>query len=282
MTEPTVVRTVAELRRLRQGTGRTALVPTMGALHAGHRNLIATAREHADTVLVSVFVNPLQFGPNEDYDRYPRDLDTDLAVCAEEGVDVVFAPSVAEMYPEEQIVTLDAGRMGKVLEGATRPGFFEGVLTVVSKLFHLVTPDVAVFGQKDAQQLAIVRRMTRDLAMPVTVVGAATVRENDGLATASRNVYLTERERASALALSRALLAGADASVTGPVGIRDAARRVLDEAAAGEPPVVLDYLALVDAHTFTEVPDDYRGESVLSVAAWVGTTRLIDNVPLTL
>ncbi|RCV55152.1 pantoate--beta-alanine ligase [Marinitenerispora sediminis] len=281
---PLVVRTAEELARARAalGTRRTALVPTMGALHSGHRRLVATAREHADAVVVSIFVNPLQFGPNEDFDRYPRPLEADLAVCAEAGVDVVFAPTVEVMYPGPQIVTVRPGAMGEVLEGEFRPGFFEGVLTVVSKLFNLVRPDVAVFGQKDAQQLAVVRRMVRDLCMPVHVVGAATVRDPDGLATSSRNVYLSAEERRSALALSRALLAGADAAVTGAVGILSAAREVLDEAATADPPVAVDYLSLVNPVTFTEVSGDFRGDAVLVVAAWVGETRLIDNVPLTL
>ncbi|ASU85751.1 pantoate--beta-alanine ligase [Nocardiopsis gilva YIM 90087] len=281
-TAPAVARTPEELDRLRANLGRVALVPTMGALHSGHRSLIAAARDHADTVVVSIFVNPLQFGPNEDYDRYPRTLDDDLAICAEDGVDVVFAPPVEVMYPGEQMVTVSPGRMGRVLEGEFRPGFFEGVLTVVNKLFNLVRPDVAIFGQKDAQQLSVVRRMVRDLCMPITVMGAPTVRDADGLATSSRNVYLSPEERTTALALSRALLSGADASVTGPVGILSAARAVLDEAALATPPVAVDYLALVDAHTFGEVPNDFRGEAVLAVAAWVGKTRLIDNVPLTL
>ncbi|MBB6175022.1 pantoate--beta-alanine ligase [Nocardiopsis mwathae] len=281
-TAPVVARTPEELDRLRPDLGRIALVPTMGALHTGHRSLVAAAREQADAVVVSIFVNPLQFGPNEDYDRYPRTFEADLAICAEDGVDAVFAPPVEVMYPGEQVVTVSPGRMGQVLEGEFRPGFFDGVLTVVNKLFNLVRPDIAVFGQKDAQQLAVVRRMVRDLCMPITVMGAPTVRDSDGLATSSRNVYLGAEERTSALALSRALLSGADASVTGPVGILSAARDVLDEAARATPPVAVDYLALVDAHTFDEVPNDFRGEAVLAVAAWVGKTRLIDNVPLTL
>ncbi|MFC7329265.1 pantoate--beta-alanine ligase [Marinactinospora rubrisoli] len=281
---PVVARTVEELDRARAALGgrRTALVPTMGALHSGHRRLIATAREHADAVVVSVFVNPLQFGPTEDFDRYPRPFEADLAVCADAGVDVVFAPGVDVMYPGPQIVTVHPGAMGQVLEGEFRPGFFEGVLTVVSKLFHLVRPDVAVFGQKDAQQLAVVRRMVRDLCLRVEIVGAATVRDPDGLATSSRNVYLSPAERRSALALSRALLAGADAAVTGAIGILSAAREVLDEAATATPPVAVDYLSLVEPTTFTEVSGDYRGDAVLVVAAWVGETRLIDNVPISL
>ncbi|UPT22217.1 pantoate--beta-alanine ligase [Thermobifida alba] len=285
---PVVTRTAEELQALRPRLGRLALVPTMGALHAGHRSLIAAAREHADTVAVSIFVNPLQFGPNEDYDRYPRTFDSDLRACAEEGVDVVFAPSVDVMYPDAgdgglgQIVTVDPGSMGRVLEGEFRPGFFQGVLTVVNKLFNLVRPDVAVFGQKDAQQVAVVRRMVRDLCLPVTILAAPTVRDPDGLATSSRNVYLSEKERASALALSRALFAGAEAASAGPAAVLAAARAVLGEALHATPPVSVDYLTLVNPTTFVEVDGDYRGDAVLAVAAWVGETRLIDNVPLTL
>ncbi|MFI6578791.1 pantoate--beta-alanine ligase [Nocardiopsis sp. NPDC050513] len=279
---PRLVHTADDLRRVLSDAGRVALVPTMGALHEGHRSLMRLARAHADTVVVSVFVNPLQFGPNEDFDRYPRTLDTDAAVCAEEGVDVVFAPSVNTMYPSEQMVTVQAGPMGERLEGASRPGFFTGVLTVVSKLLHLVGPDVAVFGQKDAQQLAVVRRMVTDLNLPVEIVGAPTLRDPDGLATSSRNVYLDQDERASALALSRALNAGRGAAADGPDAVRAAARAVLDEAAKAAPPVEPDYLALVDPATFADVPAGYAGEAVLAVAARVGTTRLIDNVPVRL
>ena len=271
---PVVTRTAEEIQALRPQLGRLAL----------DRSLIAQAREHAESVAVSIFVNPLQFGPNEDYDRYPRTFDHDLRVCAEEGVDVVFAPTVDVMYPDAdgdslgQIVTVDPGSMGRVLEGEFRPGFFHGVLTVVNKLFNLIRPDVAVFGQKDAQQLAVVRRMVRDLCLPVTIVAAPTVRDPDGLATSSRNVYLSAEE----LALSKALFAGADAASSGPAAVLAAARAILSEAARATPPVSVDYLALVDPTTFTEVGDDYRGDAVLAVAAWVGETRLIDNVPLTL
>ena len=279
---PLVARTPAELRRALDGRGRTALVPTMGALHGGHRTLMRLAREKADTVVVSVFVNPLQFGPGEDLDRYPRDLPADLAVCGEEGVDVVFAPEVETMYPTEQMVTVDAGPMGERLEGASRPGHFTGVLTVVTKLFQLVRPDLAVFGEKDAQQIALVRRMVVDLNLPVEIVGAPTLRDPDGLASSSRNVYLDDAERASALSLSRALRAGADAADAGADAVRAAARAVLDEASRATPPVEPDYLALVDPATFAEAPADHRGAAVLAVAARVGATRLIDNVSVTL
>lgn len=264
---PVVTRTAEEFQALRPQLGRLALVPTMGALHTGHRSLIAKAREHAESVAVSIFVNPLQFGPNEDYDRYPRTFDDDLRVCAEEEVDVVFAPSVDVMYPDAdrnglgQVVTVDPGSMGRVLEGEFRPGFFQGVLTVVTKLFNLIRPDVAVFGQKDAQQLAMVRRLVRDLCLPVTIVAAPTVRDPDGLATSSRNVYLSSEERASALALSKALFAGADAAASGPAAVLAAARAVLSEAARATPPVSVDYLALVDPTTFAEVGNDYRGDA---------------------
>nr|WP_241833212.1 pantoate--beta-alanine ligase [Streptomyces caatingaensis] len=267
------------------GTGPRAVVMTMGALHEGHATLIREARRIAGAdvqVVVTVFVNPLQFGPHEDLDRYPRTLDADLALAEEAGADAVFAPSVAEVYPGgEPEVRVTAGAMGGRLEGAHRPGHFDGVLTVVAKLLHLTAPDTALFGQKDAQQLALIRRMARDLNFPVEIVGVPTVREGDGLALSSRNRYLSAADRASALALSRALRAGLEAAPQGPEAVRRAARAVLDAAAAAEPPVVLDYLALVDPADFTEAAGDHTGEAILAVAARVGTTRLIDNMPIT-
>ncbi|MET9339426.1 pantoate--beta-alanine ligase [Nonomuraea sp. NPDC003804] len=254
-----------------RSSGRVALVPTMGALHEGHRSLMRVARTLADQVVVSIFVNPLQFGPAEDFSRYPRTFDSDLDICAAEGVDVVFAPSADDMYRPDRQVSLSAGRMGAMVEGAVRPGHFDGVLTVVMKLFNLVGPQVAVFGQKDAQQLALIRRMVADLDLPVEVVGAPTVREPDGLALSSRNRYLTPDDRQRALALSRALHAGA--ARLSPAAVRAAAEGEL--AASG---LVADYVVLVDPATFAEIPDDFRGEAVLAVAAKVGTTRLIDNV----
>ncbi|MFC0037033.1 pantoate--beta-alanine ligase [Actinomadura rayongensis] len=261
-------------------TGTLALVPTMGALHEGHRSLIRRAREAADAVAVSIFVNPLQFGANEDLDRYPRTFPDDVAACADEGVDLIFAPSVAEMYPTEPQVTVKAGPMGERVEGVTRPGHFDGMLTVVLKLFHLVRPDTAIFGEKDAQQLALVRRMVADLNVPVEVVGAPTVREKDGLALSSRNRYLTDADRVTATALSRALHAGEKAAGDGPDAVRTAARAVLDAAASRNPPLLLDYLVLVDPATFEEVAADHEGPAVLAVAGRVGGTHLIDNVPL--
>ncbi|MFG1998717.1 pantoate--beta-alanine ligase [Spirillospora sp. NPDC048911] len=278
---PVIAKTREELAAVRSGArGTVALVPTMGALHEGHRSLIRKARSLADVVAVSIFVNPLQFGPNEDLDRYPRTFADDIEACAAEGVDIVFAPTRDVMYPREPQVTIDPGPMGEIVEGETRPGHFAGMLTVVMKLFQLVRPDIAVFGEKDAQQLAMIRRMVADLDVPVRVVGGPTVRELGGLALSSRNRYLSEAERETALALAQALQAGADAVPDGPVAVTGAAREVLDKAARAEPPLKLDYLVLVDPSTFTEVPAGYTGEAVLAVAGRVGSTHLIDNVPL--
>ncbi|MEV6318551.1 pantoate--beta-alanine ligase [Streptomyces sp. NPDC051776] len=277
--------------------GERAVVMTMGALHEGHAALIRAARERVGPegqVVVTVFVNPLQFGAGEDLDRYPRTLDADLAVAEKAGADTVFAPSGDEVYPGgEPEVRITAGAMGDRLEGAYRPGHFGGVLTVVAKLLHLTDPDVAFYGQKDAQQLALITRMARDLDFPVEIVGVPTVREDDGLALSSRNRYLTAEERQTALALSRALFAGhraglaaagaqgtEDGPVADPGAVRAAAQRVLDEAVGLVPPLAPDYLALVDPADFTDVPADFTGEAVLAVAARVGTTRLIDNIRL--
>ncbi|MFB8237609.1 pantoate--beta-alanine ligase [Kitasatospora purpeofusca] len=255
-----------------------AVVMTMGALHEGHAALIRAARKQVGRdgrVAVTVFVNPLQFGAGEDLERYPRSLDDDVRLAEDNGADVVFAPSVDEVYPNgEPQVRLAAGPMGERYEGATRPGHFDGVLTVVAKLLHITDPDFAFFGEKDAQQLAVVRRMVADLDFDVEIVGVPTVREEDGLARSSRNRYLSAEERDRAVALSEALFAGRDAAARGPKAVREAASAVLD-AAEG---VDLDYLSLIDPHDFTEAPDDFQGEAVLAVAAKVGATRLIDNV----
>lgn len=322
----TVLHTADELRA-RTRAGLRAVVMTMGALHDGHAELIRTARSIAGAdgeVVTTVFVNPLQFGAGEDLDRYPRTLDSDVKIAEQAGADVVFAPSADEVYPGgEPQVRVAAGPMGERLEGASRPGHFDGMLTVVAKLLHLTAADIALFGQKDAQQLALVRRMVRDLNFPVEIVGVPTVREDDGLALSSRNRYLSAEERRTALALSQALFAGRDrhaaqealraraheapstharadalnaigearaaadahavakASPGGPDAVRAAARQVLDEAARVRPPLTLDYLALVDPADFTDVKRGYTGEAVLAVAARVGATRLIDNIPLT-
>ena len=278
---PVLARTRAELadalKPVRASEGRVAFVPTMGALHEGHASLMAEARRRvsdADALVVSIFVNPMQFGAGEDLDRYPRTLDADLAVCAEQGVDVVFAPSVEEVYPGgEPQVAVEPGPLADTLEGKVRPGHFRGVLTVVAKLFGLVQPDLAVFGQKDYQQLVLIRRMVSDLCMPVEVVGAATVREPSGLALSSRNRYLTEEETFSALALSRALLAAADAAGDGPDHAIAAARAVLRDSQG----VDLDYLELT-APDLGPAPE--QGEARVLIAARVGSTRLIDNMPV--
>ena len=281
---PVLVRTRAELATARAGPSRpVVLVPTMGALHAGHRGLLRRARELAGesgSVVVSIFVNPMQFGPGEDLDRYPRTLDEDLAVCAANGVAVVFAPATAEIYRQAPAVTIDPGPAGEVFEGEFRPGFFTGVLTVVIKLLGLVRPDIAVFGEKDAQQLALVRAMAADLDLGVEIAAVPTVRDRDGLAVSSRNRYLSSAERATALYLSRALgAARAQVSSGFPQAIT-AAQRILGDAAAAEPLLKVDYLALADPVTFAPLDDDHAGQAVLAVAAWVGSTRLIDNVKL--
>ena len=274
---PAIAATVAELDDLidafRVERLSIGVVMTMGALHAGHAALIRAAREAAHVVVVTVFVNPLQFGPNEDLDRYPRQLVKDIDLCGREDVDVVFAPSPQAIYPRAPRVTVTAGELGDRLCGRTRPGHFDGVLTVVAKLLHIVRADVAVFGEKDAQQLALIRRMVIDLDFPVDVVGVPTVREPDGLALSSRNAYLSDEERRTALALSRALRAGAAAATGGPVAVREAARRELDAAGAA---LRTDYLELVDPATLDPVSGP--GPALLAVAASVGTTRLIDNV----
>jgi pantoate--beta-alanine ligase len=276
----TVARTRAELATARAGLAEpVVLVPTMGALHTGHVALLRRARELAGpsgTVAVSIFVNPLQFGPGEDFDRYPRVLGADLAICAAEGVALVFAPGRADMYPAAPQVTVDPGPAGQVLEGEFRPGFFGGVLTVVLKLFQLVRPGIAVFGQKDAQQLALIRQMVADLDLGPRIESVPTVRDPDGLATSSRNTYLSAGERSAALALPRALAAGRDAVSSGPAGVLAAAKGAL-----GSAEVAVDYLSLVDPVTFTPVDGAHTGPAILAVAARVGRTRLIDNVPLT-
>ncbi|MEV7621974.1 pantoate--beta-alanine ligase [Actinoplanes sp. NPDC089786] len=273
MTE--LVETKAGLDKARKAMpGTVAVVMTMGALHDGHRELMRAARKNADRLIVTIFVNPLQFGPDEDFGRYPRTLEKDLEVCAAEGADVVFAPSVDEMYPGGRpAVRVEAGALGEVFEGASRPGHFTGVLTVVCKLLQLTRADLTFFGEKDFQQLALVRRMVRDLDIPVEVRGVPTVREPDGLARSSRNRYLSGAEREAALTLSRALRAGA-AQATAE-GALSAARKIID----GGTGVRLDYLALTDPLLG---PAPATGPARLLVAARVGTTRLIDNLSLDL
>ncbi|MEO5853095.1 MAG: pantoate--beta-alanine ligase [Nocardioides sp.] len=284
--QPALTSTRAELADLlapaRAAGQRVGLVATMGALHEGHASLVRAARGVVGTgpVVVSIFVNPLQFGAGEDLDRYPRTPAADLSLCAIEGVDVVFAPGIREVYPTgDPLVTVEPGPLATILEGRTRPGHFRGVLTVVAKLFGLVGPDVAVFGQKDYQQLALVRRMVADLCLGVEIVGAETVREPDGLALSSRNRFLDREQRQEALVLSRALRAAQDAAGAGRVAALDAALAEV----AKEPGVEVDYL-VVTAPDLGDLPDDVPAgtKGRVLVAARVGSTRLIDNLPLTL
>jgi len=280
---PKVLTTIAEVRDIvaadRAQGKRISLTPTMGALHAGHLIHLERAAELADTRFVSVFVNPLQFGPSEDYAKYPRTLDADLIRLGELGVPYVFAPSADEMYPDgEPGVRVAAGRVGELYEGRSRPGHFDGVLTVVAKLLQIVQPDVVTFGQKDAQQLFLVKRMVRDLNIPVHVEAIEIVREDDGLALSSRNRYLEGRERGAARVLSVALEAAASSADQGVDSVVAAAQSTL----MGEPAVQLDYLKIVNPDTFLPVDDGYRGPALVLVAARVGTTRLIDNERITL
>ncbi|MEV4627906.1 pantoate--beta-alanine ligase [Micromonospora sp. NPDC049523] len=279
MTE--VVRSRAELAAARDALpGTVAVVMTLGALHAGHEALLHAARERADHVVVTIFVNPLQFGPTEDFDKYPRTFDADLAICAAAGVDLVFAPSREEMYPVgAPLVRVDPGPLGGELEGASRPGFFHGVLTVVLKLLQVVRPDFAFFGEKDYQQLTLVRRMVLDLNVPVEIVGVPTVREPDGLALSSRNRYLSADERVTASSLSAALRAGAAAAAAGlgPDTALAAAHQAFQ--ATGTPGAKLDYLVLTDPDL---APAPLTGPARMVVAAWVGGTRLIDNLAVRL
>ena len=279
-----VIETVAGCRALLDGAraaGRTVgLVPTMGALHAGHLSLITRARQENDVVAVSIFVNPLQFGDLNDITNYPRTFDQDLALCAEAGADVVFAPSVSEMYPswpDPPATTVSVRGVSDKWEGASRPGHFDGVATVVAKLFAIAGPCRAYFGLKDFQQLAVVRRMVADLHLPVDVVGCPIVREHDGLALSSRNVRLSATDRVAALALSRALAAGRAVIA---VGERDAATvtALMYAVATDEPGVDLDYAVAVDAATLDEVQTIVEPEKIrLLIAATVGPVRLIDN-----
>lgn len=275
-----VVRTILELRALRAGAASpVGLVPTMGALHDGHLSLVRRAREECETVVASLFVNPTQFGPNEDFDRYPRDEARDLALFEREGTDIVFAPSVEEMYPGTLATTVSLGGIAERLEGATRPGHFDGVATVVAKLFNIVQPDRAYFGQKDGQQLRVIRTFVRDLDMPIEVVGCPTVREQDGLALSSRNVYLSAEERAQAISLSRGLRRSEAAFED---GARDAEtlRRLVREEIEAQPLAEIDYVSLADSESLDELDGDVAGEALLSLMVRFGATRLIDNVTL--
>ena len=275
---PAIARTRSELAHERSRlTGSAAVVMTMGALHEGHATLFRRARERYDVLIGTIFLNPLQFGRNEDLAKYPRTFDADLELVTREGVDLLFAPGPDVVYPDgDPGVRVSAGRLGALLEGASRPGHFDGVLTVVSKMLHLTRPDAAFFGQKDAQQVLLVRRMVTDLDFPCEVVTIQTVRDADGLALSSRNIYLSDADRHVALALSRSLRAAQAAAGKSADTVRAAARAALAE----QPGLGLDYAALVDPANLGEVRGDFVGEALLVVAARVGTTRLIDNAPI--
>lgn len=276
------VRAVEELRRevarWRKEGKRVGFVPTMGALHEGHLSLVGIAHEHADRVVASVFVNPTQFGPNEDFTRYPRQPERDAGMLEQAGCDLLFLPEVETMYPPGNTVFVDLGSPSEGLEGHFRPGHFRGVATVVALLFNLVQPDVAVFGEKDAQQLAVVRKLVRDLHFPVEIVAAPTIREEDGLAMSSRNAYLSAEERRAAAVLSRSLRA-AEAAIVAGERRGDEVRRILSQMLNSEPLARVEYAEVVDAETFQPV-ETLKGRLVLPLAVRVGGTRLIDNLQL--
>jgi pantoate--beta-alanine ligase len=280
-----LTQTISEVRGEREKLGQLALVPTMGALHAGHLSLVELARKHAPKVAVSIFVNPTQFGPREDFNKYPRPVEDDLAKCRDAGVDLVFNPQVDEMYPPGFLpeVHLDIPNLSSVLEGRIRPNHFKGVCQVVAKLFNIIRPDAACFGQKDYQQYLVIRAMTEALNWPIEIVPAETVREPDGLAMSSRNQYLSAAERERGLSISRALFAAREEFGK---GIRQTNRLLataqnilLDPGSQGRVPLLIDYVAAVDAQTLKDV-QVVSGPTLVAVAARVGKTRLIDNVVL--
>ncbi|MFK4719145.1 pantoate--beta-alanine ligase [Bradyrhizobium niftali] len=277
------ITTAAELRHAlehaRKSGKRVGFVPTMGYLHDGHMALVEASRARGDITVVSIFVNPTQFGPNEDLDSYPRDFLRDEQLCRDAGVVILFASEVCEMYPSGFETFVDPGELAKPLCGAFRPGHFRGVATVVSKLFNMVQPDVAFFGQKDFQQCAIVRRMAIDLNLPIEIVTVPTVRETDGLAMSNRNRYLADEERRRALAISRGLFAAADKFHSGERGVENLIAVARDQIITVDR---LQYLALVDNLTLQPLEGSVRRTSALCVAAYIGSTRLIDNVILPL
>ncbi len=262
----------------RRGQGQIGLVPTMGALHEGHLSLVRAAKAQCAVVAVSIFVNPTQFGPNEDFTKYPRSFGHDCQLLENEGVDLLFAPPVEEMYPGGAVTWVAVEELSDRLCGRSRPGHFRGVTTVVAKLFHIVEPDVAFFGQKDAAQVAIIRRMVRDLNFPVEIIACPIIREPDGLAMSSRNSYLDPQQRKAALVLSRSLMrvrSRFESGERGAVELVESGRRAFAE----EPSVRLDYLEVAHPETLVPLPN-VTGPALVAVAAFVGTTRLIDNIVL--
>lgn len=268
----------AGCRAIKAADRALGFVPTMGALHEGHLSLVRAARSQCDAVVVSIFVNPTQFGPAEDLAKYPRTFDADCRLLEAEGVELIFAPSAEEMYPAGASTFVVVEGIGDRLDGASRPGHFRGVATIVAKLFHIINPDTAFFGQKDAAQVAVLQKMIRDLNFELKMAVCPTVREPDGLAMSSRNRYLSSQERQQALVLHRALDSVAQqvrAGITRSAALLDIAREVL----AREPAVRLDYIAVVSPDTLEEI-EDVRNGALLAVAAFVGATRLIDNLLL--
>jgi len=276
-----IARTVEECRTLRASlSGVVGLVPTMGALHEGHRSLMRRARAECEHVIATIFVNPTQFAPGEDYTQYPRPEADDLAACEAEGVDIVFLPGVDDIYPAGATTVVSVGDLSTILEGASRPGHFDGVATVVTKLFAITRPDRGYFGQKDAQQLMVIRRLARDLRLGVEVIGCPIIREEGGLALSSRNAYLSDEERAQARSISRGLRQAETAWLG---GLRDAValRTIVEESIAAQPLARIDYVSLADAESLEECDARVTRDALLSVAVRFGKARLIDNALLT-
>ncbi len=277
-TDPNTLR-----ERRRALPGSVGFVPTMGFLHDGHLSLMELARQRCDHLVVSIFVNPTQFGPDEDLDSYPRDLERDRRLCRDMGCDLLFTPSVGDIYADDHSTTVEVAGLSDPLCGARRPGHFDGVSTIVSALFHLVEPDVAVFGQKDYQQLAIIRRMVRDLHFDIEILSGPIVREPDGLALSSRNRYLTASERAQATSLSRGLVAAHQAFTSDDVARIDRLKDIAAEPIDAQPDTAIDYLQIVDPHSLQPLEDHQRiGDSgaVMALAVHLGEARLIDNLRL--
>jgi len=268
----------SEAESLRLAGKRIGFVPTMGYLHEGHLSLVRIARQHADVVVVSIFVNPTQFGPNEDYARYPRDLPRDLQLLEQEGVDIVFHPRVEEMYPQPYYTYVEVQKLTEPLCGASRPGHFRGVTTVVAKLFNLVKPHLAVFGQKDAQQARVIQQMVRDLNFDVEIVVAPIIREPDGLAMSSRNTYLNPQERQDALVLYRSLCRAKQLIELGERNPQ-ALRQEMEQILTSVPSSRIDYVAIVNPDTLEEV-SRLEGKVMIALAVWIGNARLIDNMVL--
>ncbi len=277
-----IIKSISDMRQALadEKEKRIGLVPTMGYLHEGHLSLVRRAKAECERVVMSIFVNPIQFGPNEDYERYPRDLERDAQLAKEAGVDYLFAPSVEEMYPEELLTRIVVSQITEPLCGASRPGHFEGVTTVVAKLFHIVQPDRAYFGLKDAQQVAVIERMVRDLNFPIEIVACPTVREKDGLALSSRNVYLSPEERRQALSISRALQEVKRLVEAGQLHRAEEGKSLLRERISSQPLARIDYIEVLSFPDLKPVKSLTQKRVLVAVAVYFGSTRLIDNLLL--